>query len=149
MHCARISIDCFANNIQSYAGETFIYISLGFYTFSYTDSANWSFEFLITMLTVLVIGRVVVVFFCVLLINICSKKGKRIGAKRQMVFWWGGIVRGAICFALSLRKTTEHSPIIITTTFAIVIITTFLIGSLTETFLICIGMKNVKFIIFI
>ena len=130
--------------IQSYAGETFIYISLGFYTFSYTDSANWSFAFLITMLTVLVVGRVVVVVVCVLMINLCSKKGKRIGAKKQMVFWWGGIVRGAICFALSLRKTTEHSPIIITTTFAIVIITTFLIGSLTETFLICIGMKNVK-----
>lgn len=129
---------------QSYAGETFIYISLGFYTFSYTDSANWSFPFLITMLTVLVVGRVVVVMVCVLMINLCSKKGKRIGAKKQMVFWWGGIVRGAICFALSLRKTTEHSPIIITTTFAIVIITTFLIGSLTETFLICIGMKNVK-----
>ena len=63
-----------------------------------------------------------------------------------MVFWWG-IVRGAIYFALSLRKTTEHSPIIITTTFAIVIITTF-IGSLTETFLICIGMKNVKLILY-
>merc|ERR1712129_464964 len=59
-----------------------------------------------------------------------------------MVIWWGGIVRGAICFALSLRKTTTHSPVIITTTFAIVIVTTFAVGSLTETFLICIGMKD-------
>ena len=126
----------------SYGGETFIYISLGFYTFSYTDSANWSFSFLLVMLCVLIIGRIIVVFVCVLFVNLCSRSSHRIDFKKQMVFWWGGIVRGAICFALSLRKVTAHSPVIVTTTFAIVILTTLCIGCLTETFLICIAMKD-------
>eukprot|EP01083_Nonionella_stella_P071076 190660_1 len=124
----------------SYSGETFIYISLGFYTFSYTDSSHWSFPFLLTMLSVLVIGRIVVVVVCVFCINVCAKK--RLGIRQQLVFWWGGIVRGAICFALSLKTNTAHAPIIVTTTFAICIITTFAVGSLTETFLMCIGMKD-------
>eukprot|EP01084_Bolivina_argentea_P279962 478694_1 len=74
--------------------------------------------------------------------NYKNNNNKLINMKKQFVFWWGGIVRGAICFALSLRKETPHSPIIITTTFAIVIATTFVVGSLTETFLICIGLKD-------
>merc|ERR1719203_2057740 len=127
----------------SFGGETFIYISLGFYTFSYTDSANWSFSFLFVMLSALIVGRVVVVVLCSFLLNcFCANKKAQIDLKKQMVIWWGGIVRGAICFALSLRKQTPNSSVIVTTTFAIVILTTLTIGSLTETFLICIAMKD-------
>lgn len=94
------------------------------------------------MLAVLIFGRVIIVGVCVLMINACRKGPNRIPFKDQMVFVWGGIVRGSICFALSLRKETTHSPIIVTTTFMIVILTTFSIGSLTDTFLRCIGMKD-------
>ena len=127
---------------MSYAGETFIYISLGFYVFSYTNSGNWNANFLIAMLLVLIFGRIIIVGVCVLMINVCRKGPNRISIKDQMVFVWGGIVRGSICFALSLRKETTHSPVIVTTTFMIVILTTFSIGSLTDTFLRCIGMKD-------
>ena len=94
------------------------------------------------MLACLVFGRILILFVCVGLINMCRTKEQRASFKDGLVFWWGGIVRGSICFALSLKGNTNHTPVIVTSTFTIVIVTTFVIGSFTDTFLRAINMKN-------
>lgn len=57
-----------------------------------------------------------------------------------VVIWFAGL-RGATSFALSLNMPPQHRDVYVTTTLAIIIITTFICGGLTEKVLTITNMK--------
>lgn len=59
----------------------------------------------------------------------------------QVVMWFAGL-RGAIAFALALIFPIAHRPVVVTTTLAVVLVTTFVCGGLTEPLVSYLGMKN-------
>lgn len=59
----------------------------------------------------------------------------------QIIMWFAGL-RGAIAFALALTMSTPHRAYIVTTTLAIVFLTTFACGGFTATLMTRLGMNR-------
>jgi len=59
-----------------------------------------------------------------------GRKKKKISFKMQIMLWFAGL-RGAVAFALALNFRGSSRNVIVTTTLAVVLFTTFVLGSLT------------------
>ena len=110
------------NYIQSFV---FAYIGISVFAMKGSD-LNVLFVFLAFMFCL--VGRAMNTFPLTAGLNYLRKR--KVDFKTQFVIWFSGL-RGAIAFALALDVDTENKNIIKTTTLAIVLITTFLIGGAT------------------
>ena len=90
------------------------------------NDLNVLFVFLAFMFCL--VGRAMNTFPLTAGLNFLRKR--KVDFKTQFVIWFSGL-RGAIAFALALDVDTENKNVIKTTTLAIVLITTFLIGGAT------------------
>lgn len=77
----------------------YAYIGIGLYSLIPTW---WSFSFSSIMFVMIVIGRVLLVVGVFLLFSCCFKK-KTIALNELFFISYGGMIRGAIAFALVLR----------------------------------------------
>ena len=125
--------------------ESFVFAYIGLCVFTYTTGPEevtdsdyyWSVSFIGWMTLIVIVGRVCAVFTVHGLFSLCAKK-KDVSLKELIFISYGGMIRGAIAFGLVLKipvaneKTGEkfkERGVVITTTLALVIITTVLFGS--------------------
>ena len=106
----------------------------------YTNIGGWwSWEWILAQLTIIVIGRVIGIIAIFYLFRLCFRK-KTINFNELMFICWGGMIRGAIAFALVLKipydctvpeecYTTEQYQLAESTTLVIVMITTIFFGT--------------------
>lgn len=117
------------------AAEAFVFAYIGLCVFTYVNSSNeshhvWSVSFIGWMVIIVVLGRIVGVWLAHGICKICIRKD--ISLRELCFISWGGMIRGAIAFGLVLKieedKVSERE-VIITTTLALVIITTLFFGT--------------------
>jgi len=120
-----------AFNATSIAAESFLYVSLGFFVFQYLVPSQWSVNFIVITLGLLMAVRAFAVVLCAFIYNRFSKQG-RIKWKGQVILWWAGLIRGSLTFALALQIESPHHDTLVTTAFAIVLITSVGFGALTK-----------------
>jgi sodium/hydrogen exchanger 8 len=120
----------------------FAYIGICVFTGAY---ATWNFGFMVLAILFCLLGRAVNIFPISALANRSRKQP--IPFNMQGVIWFAGL-RGAIAFALAINMPQpEQGPkwnndVIVTTTLGIVIFTTVVCGSLTESILTRSGMRK-------
>lgn len=68
------------------------------------------------------------------------KKKINLNQKELKIIWYSGLIRGAIAFALSFHVETPNKKVIIATTISIVLITTFILSTLLQSFAAYIGL---------
>lgn len=128
------------------AAESFVFVYIGLCVFTYTtdstvgdmDDHIWSTSFILWMVLIVIFGRLITVFMSHYLFELCGRSDINI---REVAFIaWGGMIRGAIAFGLVLKiPDTSNEPekpniftergVIVTTTLALVIITTLFFGT--------------------
>jgi NhaP-type Na+/H+ or K+/H+ antiporter len=85
-------------------------------------------------LLIVIVGRFCGTVGMVSLFTLCKHK-RQVTFKQLIFIYYGGLIRGAISFGLVLTlETNENIPnrdVIITTTLALVVITTVVFGSFT------------------
>jgi NhaP-type Na+/H+ or K+/H+ antiporter len=65
----------------------------------------WSFEFIIYETILIIVGRVAAIFGTFYAFNTCFKS-RTLNPKELLFISWGGMIRGAIAFALVLKIPT-------------------------------------------
>jgi sodium/hydrogen exchanger-like protein 6/7/sodium/hydrogen exchanger 8 len=125
--------------------ESIVFAYIGLCVFTYSkgkgaeedDNYYWSFSFIIWMTVIVIVGRIAAVFTAHGLFSLCQKK-KDITIRELGFISYGGMIRGAIAFGLVLKisplpnakgEKFRERGVIVTTTLALVIITTVLFGS--------------------
>lgn len=129
------------------AAESFVFAYLGLCLMTYSAPEDgsepkfpWNGVFIILMFAIVFVSRVLAIIIAQVLFRACGKfKGPPDVRLNELVFvMYGGMIRGAIAFGLVLKISdydTDGKPdyrergIIVTTTLALVIITTVLFGS--------------------
>jgi Sodium/hydrogen exchanger family len=113
------------------------YVGISLYT---SIPGFWSFSIIIWQLIIIIVGRVIAVIGTFYLFRLCFKK-KTINFKELMFITYGGMIRGAIAFALVLKipyvcpiGQVECFPqdmyeVARSTTLVIVMVTTLLFGT--------------------
>lgn len=127
------------------AAEAGIYSYIGLSLYS-NINGWWSWDFILYQTILIIVGRYAAIFGCFYLFNCCFKS-RTINARELVFIGWGGMIRGAIAFALVMRipKQGEHSctaenpttecytsqnyDLMVTTTFALVVFTTLVFGT--------------------
>ena len=95
----------------------------------------WNTVFIVVMFAIVFFSRVLAIIFVHFLFRLCCHKGPPDVKLNELVFIiYGGMIRGAIAFGLVLKISDKEGDykergIIVTTTLALVIITTVLFGS--------------------
>eukprot|EP00996_Jenningsia_fusiforme_P006250 NODE_751_length_1929_cov_32.207979_g696_i0.p1 GENE.NODE_751_length_1929_cov_32.207979_g696_i0~~NODE_751_length_1929_cov_32.207979_g696_i0.p1 ORF type:complete len:480 (+),score=85.27 NODE_751_length_1929_cov_32.207979_g696_i0:232-1671(+) len=126
---SRVSTRNFFHAISCVA-ETFCFLSLGFQTVF--SMKYWNPALVFWELIVIMISRLLCVVLLTFMANLFRSAPLKISWQEQVVMWWGGIIRGALTFALSLQIQTPNAPVIISTVFCIVFTTTLLGGFFTN-----------------
>lgn len=62
----------------------------------------WSWKFITYQVILIIVGRYFAIFFCFYLMKICCRT-KTISNMERVFIGWGGMIRGAIAFALVMR----------------------------------------------
>jgi len=93
---------------------------------------TWSVSFIGWMTLIVIVGRTCAVWSSYFLFRLCTKKD--VTLRELMFISYGGMIRGAIAFGLVLKipndpKTFTERSAIVTTTLALVIITTMFFGT--------------------
>ncbi|MES1908883.1 MAG: hypothetical protein MHM6MM_001728 [Cercozoa sp. M6MM] len=121
--------------IVGFIAETFVFVALGFFLPHYIEIAdgNFSWPFLVTMIGYILLTRAILVFaFAYFLGNLGKKHYQRVLMPQVVVLIYSGSIRGVIAFALSQEVHQEHSNLIVTITFGIVLLTTLVGGTFTK-----------------
>lgn len=125
-------------SITGSAAESFVFAYLGLCTFSYAarqDSYPWDPYFIMIVLAIVILARTFATFFAHGVFRLCCRKSTPDVNLRELIFiCYGGMIRGAIAFGLVLKipedkAVNPNRGIIVTTTLALVIITTVVFGS--------------------
>jgi sodium/hydrogen exchanger 8 len=124
--------------------DTFVFAYLGITIGVSIDPQSgylltWSVPMIFITLALCLFGRAVNVYPLTFITNYF--RSTPINMANQICMWFAGL-RGAIAFALSLQVPTEHGSEIVTTTLAVVLFTTFVLGGLTEPLLRKLELKN-------
>ena len=125
------------------AAEAGVYSYIGIALYS-NIPGWWSFDFVIYETIIIIAGRVAAIFGTFYAFNTCFKS-RTINPKELLFISWGGMIRGAIAFALVLKipQAGTHSctmseencfsrqnyELMVSTTLLIVIITTLVFGT--------------------
>ena len=80
--------------------EAAVYSYVGISLFS-TIPGNWSISWIGIQFTIIIVGRIIAVFGTFYLFRLCFKK-KTISFAELIFITYGGMIRGAIAFALVL-----------------------------------------------
>ena len=127
----------------SNVAEAFLFTYLGFSLIS-ISSNNYSFSFLFILLVITLVARLLSVAVSFAVLWLC---GYRVQLKTVVFVWYGGLIRGAIAYALTFRidKSLSKQPQIIRqNTLMIVLISTLLFGSLMSVFAKILGISIEK-----
>jgi len=115
------------SHILGWVFEGIVFISVG--TSVLADrNHSFNFSFIAIALCACLLGRAANTFPLSAAVNLGRKR--KIGTKTQIVMFFAGL-RGAIAYALSLDVSTANKDVIKTTTLAIVLVTTVLVGGAT------------------
>jgi hypothetical protein len=116
--------------------ESVVFAYIGLCTFTYaSDIYGRSISFIGIMFAIIIVGRLISVFTVHFLFSLCMKKDV---SHNELVFIsYGGMIKGAIAFGLALRifpvkedgSIFRERRVIITTTLAVVIMTTVIFGT--------------------
>eukprot|EP00898_Chlorokybus_atmophyticus_P003337 jgi/Chlat1/4003/Chrsp26S04077 len=103
----------FAFRTLAYIAETFTFVYVGIDSL---DPSKWSQADTPTVIRVasalfllLALGRAAFVFPLMGLSNAFTDRSQRLDARRQLVLWWGGLMRGAISVALVYHQFANAS----------------------------------------
>lgn len=121
--------------------EAFVFTYIGLCVFTYANDPTiddqphiWSVSFIGWMCFIVIVGRFIGVWLAHFLFRLCQKKPD-ISIRELCFITYGGMIRGAIAFGLVLKidpKDTKNFPereVVVTTTLALVIITTLVFGT--------------------
>lgn len=134
------TISSVAVSIFGAASESIVFAYIGLCVFTYAHDAKvgdlnqhtWSISFIGWMTLIVILGRICAVWTAHFLFRMCSKKAD-ITFRELCFISYGGMIRGAIAFGLVLKIPNEpeftERGVIITTTLALVIITTMFFGT--------------------
>jgi NhaP-type Na+/H+ or K+/H+ antiporter len=86
---------------MGHAAEAGVYSYIGIALYS-NIPGWWSFSFILITSLIIVVGRLMAIFGCFYLFNMCFKS-RTINPKELLFISWGGMIRGAIAFALVLK----------------------------------------------
>ncbi|EGR28611.1 sodium hydrogen exchanger family protein, putative, partial [Ichthyophthirius multifiliis] len=125
--------------------EAVLYIALGVVCFQFNGNdfkQKWSWSFILLEIIVCFLSRFFSIFILSwLFIGYYQFRNKkcRINVYEISIIWFAGVIRGAIAFALILKVPLENDSdystyIVQSTTFAIVIITTIILGGIMPSF---------------
>ena len=118
--------------------ETLVFVYMG--TTVFTGSLQyWDVGFIFLSIVFCLLGRALNTFPLSWCANLRRKR--KVPLKMQFLIWFAGL-RGAIAFALASTMTTKNHHVIVTTTMTIVMLTTFLCGSMTEPLLTRLDLKK-------
>mmetsp|Transcript_23659 Transcript_23659/g.23411 ORF Transcript_23659/g.23411 Transcript_23659/m.23411 type:complete len:439 (+) Transcript_23659:203-1519(+) len=109
------------------AAEALIFAYLGLTTLSY-DVFSVSWVYLFFMIIGVLIARFCGTFGLSFLARFISRGKHKLTIKQLAVCWMGGIIRGAVSFALVLTLDGENEKIMKMTVLALVIVTTLVFG---------------------
>jgi NhaP-type Na+/H+ or K+/H+ antiporter len=129
-------------SITGSGAESFVFAYIGLCTFSYAaqqEEYPWDKYFVMIILSIVIFARTFATFFSHGVLRLCCLKSPSDVNFKELIFiCYGGMIRGAIAFGLVLKIPTDakgavpvnpHKGIIVTTTLALVIITTVVFGS--------------------
>jgi len=122
--------------------EKLIFVLLGMYTYNYLSVWNWSSTLIAFTFLALVLGRILLVVVTTNITNLFTQKKTRMGCSEQLIFVWGGLVRGAIAFSISVAHSSEHKDVITAATLFVVIVSNLLVGSLSPIVLSSLRIRN-------
>eukprot|EP00475_Leptophrys_vorax_P029011 TRINITY_DN4231_c0_g1_i4.p1 TRINITY_DN4231_c0_g1~~TRINITY_DN4231_c0_g1_i4.p1 ORF type:complete len:533 (+),score=130.41 TRINITY_DN4231_c0_g1_i4:59-1657(+) len=126
----------------SLVAETFLYAYLGLTAAVSLEpqvGLKWSPTLIIASILLCVVSRALNIFPFANIANLGRRQ--KISLDMQIVMWFAGL-RGAVSFALSLSVSTDSRPVIVTTTLTVVVVTTFVLGGLTEKLLTYLGLSG-------
>lgn len=116
----------------------YAYIGIGLYSLIPTW---WSFSFVGLQFTMIVLGRIAMVIFVFYMFRLCFRK-KTIAFNELLFISYGGMIRGAIAFALVLKidicdpnkkipgcYEKENYQLAVSTTMMLVVLTTLIFGT--------------------
>jgi len=123
-----------------YLAEALVFAYLGLTVF-WIDTKEFHALFIVLMMLVLAFARFISIFLLPFLLFLL-KKNLKIHSKELKIIWYSGLIRGAIAFALCFHVETPNKKTIIATTISIVLITTFILSTLLQSFAAYIGLDN-------
>jgi sodium/hydrogen exchanger 8 len=141
-HCAYHSLSPPARTMSKYSfksfalvSETFLFAYLGLsavISVRSTMHLQWSLMMIIFTMLLCLLARVLHIFPLSLVSNLCTRSEASKITVPMQVFLCFSSIRGAIAFALALNVFTEHRSVIISTTMALVVLTTVVFGGVTS-----------------
>lgn len=131
-----------AFNVIGYAVEAFVFGYLGLTFFSYM-SYEWSWQLFIAELIIVVVGRFMGTIGVIKILELFGYKSG-IRFKDLIFISYAGMIRGAVAFGLVLRiqPEVENRSVIVTTSLALVVTTTIVLGSTVATVQKCLFGKE-------
>jgi sodium/hydrogen exchanger-like protein 6/7/sodium/hydrogen exchanger 8 len=128
------------------AAEAIVFAYIGLCVFTYATKSTsgnrsdhvWSASFICWMVAIIIVGRISAISIAHTLFGLCSRGKSDYNCKELIFIMYGGMIRGAIAFALVLKIPSDGCPdncdfhergVVVTTTLAAVIITTVGFGS--------------------
>lgn len=97
---------------------------------SYSPDLKWDPVLIVVAIVATFLSRIPSIFPLSFLANLGRKKSKKITWRMQIMLVFAGL-RGAIAFALALNFRGSSRNVIVTSTLAVVLFSTFVLGSLT------------------
>lgn len=136
-HAASEHIFCMLATLA----ETAVFVYMGIEVFDGRFALfDWNFAIFATFACL--VGRFLNIFPLACVANMCRKTPETaIPWRMQIVLWFAGL-RGAIAFCLAVNLPGPNAEYYVTTTLFICILTTVVCGSLTNSMLTCLGMKQ-------
>ena len=126
--------------------ETFLFSYLGISSVVSVKSVlhlEWSLILIAATAILCLIGRALHIFPLSFLSNLCARDASKRLDGRTQVFMWFSSIRGAIAFALALNVFTAHRAFIISTTIALVLLSTIGLGGMAAPMLRRLGLVEV------
>jgi sodium/hydrogen exchanger-like protein 6/7 len=90
-----------------HSAEAAVYSYIGIALYAHI-SGWWSISFIIASSVIIIIGRIVAIFGCFYLFNTCFRS-RTINPKELLFISWGGMIRGAIAFALVIKIPLQNT----------------------------------------
>lgn len=125
-----------------YLAEALVFAYLGLTVF-WINTKEFNAIFILLMTIVLGFARFISIFLLPCILFLC-KKDLKLHSRELKIIWYSGLIRGAIAFALCFHVDTPNKKIIIATTISIVLITTFILSTLLQSFAVFIGLKPIN-----
>ncbi|CAG9335308.1 unnamed protein product [Blepharisma stoltei] len=110
------------------ASEALVFAYLGISAFTYKEEGiEWNYIIAVSGATI--VSRLIAVFGLIWIVQLLSGGKFKMSVGAISVIWMGGIIRGAVSFALSLDLDFSHKDVLRITVLGVVIGTTLVFGT--------------------